>query len=301
MLRDCGNLGFDLRVIMFQNILVPVDETAFAEAAVPWALAMAGPRATLHIVHAHCFPPPATMVVYDQNLDQALLIQEEQYLDELADRVRAIVPQMAITTRNADVCSVQAETLAFAARKVCADLVVMATHGRGPLARFFFGSVSDMFSRLAPAPVLLVRPDERQTKVDLTIRPRLEQVVVPLDGSEFAEQVLKPAMSVAAAFGCRCTFVYVADQTADTSGERAEAYLDRIARSAPSDAITRREIIWNCSAAKAILAVAGSDPRTCIALATHGREGVDRFLNGSVADKVVRRAVGPVLVLHSAA
>jgi nucleotide-binding universal stress UspA family protein len=284
---------------MFQNIMVPVDETTFAEAAVPWALAAAGPGTSLQIVHAHCFPPPATMVVCDPNLDQALLIQEDQYLDELVNRVRAAMPQMVITTRNADLCSMPADTLAFAARHSCTDLVVMATHGRGPLARFFVGSVADQFIRLSPAPVLFVRADEGQIHVNLSIRPRLEQLVVPLDGSEFAEQVLKPAVSLADSFGCRCTFVYVVDQAADTSRERPEAYLDRIARSVPKDAIARREIIRNDSAAKAILAVAGSDPRRGIALATHGRDGVSRLLHGSVADEVVRGAVGPVLVLHS--
>jgi nucleotide-binding universal stress UspA family protein len=288
------------RVIMFHNILVPVDETTFAEAAVPWALAAAGPGTTLQIVHAHCFPPPTSMVVCDPNLDQTLLIQEDQYLEELAARVRGVMPKIAITTRNADLCCVPAETLAFTARQACADLVVMATHGRGPLARFFFGSVSDLLIRLSPAPVLFVRPDEGQTHVNLSIRPRLEQLVVPLDGSAFAEQVLKPAVSLAAAFGCRCTFVYIVDKTADTSGERPEAYLDRIVRSIPSEVVARSEIIRNCSAVKAILATSGSDPGTGIALATHGREGVSRLLHGSVADELVRRAVGPVLVLHSA-
>lgn len=285
---------------MFQNILVPVDETTFAEAAIPWALAAAGPGTTLQIVHAHRFPPPTSMVVCDPNLDQTLLIQEDQYLEDLAARVRAVMPQVVITTRNVDLCCLPAETLAFAARQANTDLVVMSTHGRGPLARFFVGSVADQFIRLSPAPVLFVRPHEARTIVNLSIRLQLEQLVVPLDGSEFAEQVLKPAVSLATAFGCRCTFVYVEDQTGDTSGERAEVYLDRIARSVPSEAVARREIIRSCSAAEAILAVAGSDPGTGIALATHGREGVSRLLHGSVADELVRRAVGPVLVLHSA-
>jgi nucleotide-binding universal stress UspA family protein len=50
--------------------------------------------------------------------------------------------------------------------------------------------------------------------------------------------------------------------------------------------------------ADAILELAGSDPATGVALATHGRSGIGRLLKVSVADEVIRKALGPVLVFH---
>ncbi|QJW94978.1 universal stress protein [Frigoriglobus tundricola] len=278
---------------MFQTVLIPIDGSEFGEAAVPWAVAAAAAGAALHLVHAHGFPPVEAGVVCDPTLDRALLAHEERYLDQLVARVRAAAPQLVIAARTTDVCLAPADALRAAVREIRPDLVVMATHGRGPLGRFFLGSVSDQMAQRSPVPVLLVRaPGATGAE-----RPRLEELVVPLDGSPFAEQILGPAAALAAAFGCRSTLVCVADPATDRTGQRAEWYLEQVARSRPGGVISWT-VVRGESAAASVLSVAGGDPNTGIALATHGRTGLGRLLHGSVADEVIRHAAGPVLVYH---
>src|SRR6202041_168770 len=80
------------------------------------------------------------------------------------------------------------------AEAVGADLVVMTTHGRGPLGRFWLGSVADELVRESPVPVLLIRPTE--DIVDLTQEPSLKHIMIPLDGTELSEQMLPNAISL---------------------------------------------------------------------------------------------------------
>src|SRR5262249_13166269 len=89
-----------------------------------------------------------------------------------------------------------AETLCRQAAEAGADLVVMATHGRGPFGRFWLGSVADELIRHLHLPILLVRPEEAE--VDLSRNALPSRVLVPLDGTELAEQILEPAVALAA-------------------------------------------------------------------------------------------------------
>src|SRR5262249_47720136 len=75
-----------------------------------------------------------------------------------------------------------------------ADLVVMTTHGRGPMARFWLGSVVDHLVRELPMPLLLVRPTDGP--IDMKQERPVRHILVPLDGSPLSEQALEPAISL---------------------------------------------------------------------------------------------------------
>src|SRR5262249_34965207 len=84
---------------------------------------------------------------------------------------------------------------------------VMSTHGRGALGRFWLGSVADDLIRQMPRPVLLVHPPEG--KCDLR-RPReVKSILVPLDGTPLAEQVIEPAAALGELFEASRTLVRV--------------------------------------------------------------------------------------------
>lgn len=70
----------------------------------------------------------------------------------------------------------------------------MTTHGRGPVSRLLLGSVADRLVREVPIPVLLVRPHEAAP--DLASEPVLRHILVALDGSALAEQVLEPVVAL---------------------------------------------------------------------------------------------------------
>jgi nucleotide-binding universal stress UspA family protein len=306
---------------MYRNVLVPVDGSALAENALPWALAAAGPSGAVHLVHVHEYVTPAEvegMTTAGPPLDQELRDAEAAYLARLADRVRAAAPRLAVTTRLVDPAGPFDEALMDAVTATEAELVVMATHGRGPFARFFLGSVTDDVIRHSPVPVLVLRPKEWDAPVDLTRRPGVRHILVPVDGSELAEQIIPPASRLGRVLGGEYTVLMVREK--DPSGEvlpgleparlpdewepspaenQAKGYLDRAARGLRHNGTAvHTKLVANGAPADAILGYASRHPDTVVALATHARSGLTRLLTGSVADEVVRKTPGPVLVFH---
>ena len=197
-----------------------------------------------------------------------------------------------------------ADSILERARTGKADLIVMTTHGRGPLSRFGLGSVADELIRRAPMPVLLVRPSEKAPGI--IPEPVLDNILIPLDGSALAEQVLEPALELARLMEARCSLLRVVESRSSpgdgTPGgppekAQAEAYLEHVAGRLREQGLqVRTRVVVARHAAEAILEEAEAQASNLIALATHGRGGLKRLLLGSVADKLVRGATSPVLV-----
>jgi nucleotide-binding universal stress UspA family protein len=282
---------------MFRSLMVPLDRSAFAEQALPLALSIAQRAdAKLNLVSAHTLyaldDPAGARLPFDPALDMQCRQQEQMYLDATGRRL-AVADRVAVRTAVVD--GLVSEALLEQVPACKADLIVMTTHGRGPVSRFFLGSVADELIRRALTPVLLVRPGIEHANV--VGEPVFENVLVPLDGSEFAERVLPAALEIARLMEARCTLMRVVP----TAAARAEAgaYLESRARLARSEGLPVRTLVF-CAAhpAEGILAEARALSGNLIALATHGRGGVRRMLLGSVADKVIRGATGPVLVFR---
>jgi nucleotide-binding universal stress UspA family protein len=207
-----------------------------------------------------------------------------------------------------------APALCAFAGAVGADLIVLTTHGRGPLSRFWLGSVADELIRSSPIPLLVHRPAGGATP-DLNAPILFRRILVPLDGSEFAETALAPAAELAVTFGAELFLfrvvvpapVLVPDETKSLRSAmegpvlenlslQARSYLDRTAQRLRTDRLpVDVRVAVNVSPAAALLEAAPL--ANLIALTTHGSGKVARFFIGSVADKVVRGAVCPVLVL----
>jgi nucleotide-binding universal stress UspA family protein len=300
---------------MYRSLMVPVDGSPFAEHALSFAASIARRAgATLQVVQAHV--PVASLysgseLVADLTLDATIRENEAAYLDGVARRLTETV---RIRVSRAVVDGPAAEALHEQALAAAADLVVMATHGRGGLSRFWLGSVADQLIRRLPMPTLLVRPQAEAP--DLARDHVLQHILVPLDGSDLAEQALGPAVDLGTLMQADYLLVRVVDplQSAglDAAGlpisglvpegrqrlqEEAAAYLERTAHRLRERSLrVRTRVIVSCQAAEAILDQAATSSTDLIALGTHGRGGLSRLLLGSVADKVIRGAVTPVLV-----
>jgi nucleotide-binding universal stress UspA family protein len=294
---------------MFRSILIPLDGSPFAEQAIPLARAIARRAgARLDLVRAHVLyaltQPAASWGPYDPVQDAEWKQQEEAYLEGLAGRLTGVG-----RVTCAVVSGLAADAVLERARARAADLIVMTTHGRGPVSRFFLGSVADELVRRAPAPVLLIRPGA--VPPDLTREAEVRDVLIPLDGSALAEGILETALGLGRLLGARCTLLRVLESASpprlvlpgDERGEpgacEATAFLEGLAARFRGPSLpVRTRVVVAPRAAAAILRQAeflGSD---LIALATHGHGGLRRLLLGSVADKVIRAAPVPVLVAH---
>jgi len=305
---------------------VPLDGSKFAEQALPLALRIADRAgACLEVVHVHspCALlnlPYTSSPYYDPVQDAAYESIERAYLDAIVRRlqetalvsVTSALLDGAINSTLANGCIV--DSILERARSRAADLIVMTTHGRGPLSRFWLGSVAVELVRHGPAPVLLVRP--QGPLPELEAEPTWKRILIPLDGSELAERVLEPAIALGSLADAEYTLVRVvasrlvpdgypvaAELTAvaraqlDNRSAEAQAYLDCVAKRLRTKSLRiQTHVVVGESAAAAVLGVVRDQNIDLIALATHGRSGLKRLFLGSVADKIVRGTLTSALV-----
>ncbi len=237
--------------------------------------------------------------------------KEQLYLESTAKSLATVSP---VPWTAAVVSGLDSDGILQRVQDCKADLIVMTTHGRGPLDRFFLGGVADELIRQAAVPVLLVRP--RDPAPGIVPEPLLEHVLVPLDGSSLAERVLEPALDFVRLWEGRCTLLRVIEASpATTAGwpnrprppeqeqeVAAEAYLEKIAgRLREEGTAVQTRIVVAPHAAPAILEEAQTQRCDFIALATHGWGGLRRMLLGSVTDKVIRGSSLPVLAYRPTA
>jgi nucleotide-binding universal stress UspA family protein len=299
---------------MQRTILVPVDRSAFAEAAVPYAALMARRSgATLHFVEVQTLltaeTAPGLPVTIDAAFVAEIEFQAETWLRDLADRVSK---EHGVETRWALLQGAVVPALDAYAREEGVDLIVMSTHGRGGLRRAWLGSVADRLIRHVTVPVLLIRPAEAAMPA---APDAFRNIVVGLDGSPIAEHALDAAMTVAAHGVTRITLARIAvaplhinssylPDAARTQREEeararqeAEEYLAVVAariRPGWNDLETR--VVTAYQTAGALLDLAATESADLIVVGTHGRGPITRAFLGSVADKVIRGSRKPTLV-----
>jgi nucleotide-binding universal stress UspA family protein len=292
---------------MFRTVLVPLDGSPLAEQALPLALGLArraGGAVRLALVHLEDFRGPQA--------DVEAIHTEQAYLDTTAARLR----QPGGPSVTAELIKVAPVAMALAeyAQAVKADLITLTTHGHGPLSRFWLGSVADELLRRATVPLLVHRPAEGASPGP-GAEPHFRRILVPLDGSELSEAALKPAAELARLYGAGLLLLRAVVPVAEPDGvsyltlaageplldaltTQARADLDRVAKRLRAEGLpVDARVVVNASAAVAVLEAA--PVADLIVLATHGRGRVARFFLGSVADKVVRAAPRPVLVVPS--
>lgn len=306
---------------MFRSLLVPLDGSTAAEHALPMALSLAR-RFGADVKVIHIYAPVWGVYgeggVYDALLDHELREEMQAYLEGVIQRLSQVssvsVSSVLLEGRVAGAINRHAEESG-------ADLIVMSTQGRGPVARFWLGSVADALVRQSTIPMLFVRPED--SEADFAQEPELGRVLVPLDGSPLAEQILEPAAALAAATGAELRLLRVVQEfTPDghdpdsgrvsgirptlltqlreldrESRQRAEEYLNQTAERLRQRSLeVQPRVVSHHRPATALLDDASTHGVALIALATHGRGGLKRLLLGSVADKVLRGATTPVLV-----
>lgn len=311
---------------MYRNILVPVDGSPFGETALPLALSLARRAgAILHLVHV--MPPIGTIyseapLYIDSSLERELFEHQRErnqaYLDRLARKLGALAP---VVVKPALLAGDIPLLVRNHAAEIGADVVVMTTHARGPLGRFWLGSVADDLVRKLPMPLLLVRPGETVTSFEP--EPILRHILIPLDGEPLAEQILERAIELGALMKADFTLLRVIKPVLPTPytvegvsmGQMAQALIEETNRIQTQIASEAKEYLENVATGlrerglkvetrveveeKPALAILHHAAETeLIALCTHGRQGLSRLFLGSVADKVIRGGHLPVLVFR---
>jgi nucleotide-binding universal stress UspA family protein len=249
-----------------------------------------------------------------QRIQDAWTSAAEAELDEAANalEVTGVGVERLVAVGEPD------EEIVAAAAQHGADLIAMASHGRGALGRAIFGSVADRVARTATVPVLIVRSAAEEAGGPATIA----RLVVPLDGSEIAERALPVASDLAHRLDIPIHVVRATDPGSTVPMPRgvigaapmvSAEIVDRVWQEAESEAeSTVSEAISHLKregmeASGAVLSGSpffaiseATKPGDLIVLTSHGRGGVRRWLLGSVAEKLVREASVPVLLVPAA-
>jgi nucleotide-binding universal stress UspA family protein len=280
------------------RILVPFDGTPQAESAIPYAAALAAPGTT--IVFCTVYPEDTDgSGATDSAIDARLNI--------LSQELQAAGRTIEAKTYYGD----PAAKIVEAAANGGADLIVMASHGRGVMGRLLHGSVADRVAREATVPVMVVRAAQQQAGP-----VGIARLVLPLDGSPLAEQSIPVATAIARQFAIPLFLVravniaelmppaigmgeaipfQIYDETEEEMNKEASTYLDAEAGKLRQEGFTVTTKLLAGPAASAISEM--TRPGDVVVLCSHERSGFTRWLMGSVAEQLVRDDDCPVILV----
>lgn len=293
---------------MYRRILVPLDGSAFAEAALPLALELS--QRTGADVRLVSVLEPVTSYAYE-GWEGAALDWTQRYLEDVLDRIaEGIDGEGDHVVRNGHTV----EVLQKEAEEWGADVVVMASHGRGALSRLWLGSVADGFIRQTNLPLLVVRPEENAERVE-DFSHSFGTVLVPLDGSELSETAMDHAVEFGTLFDSAYHLTRVVSYPLDLASpylphttqanhaivedakRSAASYLDARARTLRERGFeVTTSVVTDPQPGHGIIKECASVGADLVAMATHGRRGISRVMLGSTADKVLRGLHKPLLL-----
>ena len=300
----------------FSSILVPVDGSAESERAIVYAGKFAVDRILLLRVLGGD-PPGESQSPLDiftswrhEKIDEAV-----SDLERLAKEHAEAAQTIETATRYGNPAEIIIE------EAVRHDLIVMSSHGRGAAGRKVFGSVADRVLSHSTVPTLVVRVEDGDAVGTGTGAGR---IVVPLDGSELAEEALPVARRAARmlerplhltrvvgmdeilatvrtrrkAGGTDAIQVPDADPyevaRIDTEAE-ATSYLEDVAARFRDEGFqVTEEMRGGTPAFELAWAVTPSD---LVVMTSRGQGGFQRWMVGSVAERMVREAPAPVLLV----
>jgi nucleotide-binding universal stress UspA family protein len=299
---------------MYKVIMVPTDGSGFDREAIRVALRVAersnAKVRLVRVLESDSFfgtTPEAHWTPQSAEIGRSERTTALSELYALAAECRSeFKPDITVDLHGGPV----ADVLQGYAKRHDVDLIVMSTHGRTGVSRLSLGSVTDSLIRHTSIPVLVVKAPE--SYLNPHVEHAFRKIVVPLDGSMLAEQVLPAVLTLAKLNDAEVSLVQVLIPASYSQKEMpdtdlpwwdkdvslAQAYLFRIAsRLRRNGLIVTTDIVIGDEAAHAIGDFASREKADLIAIATHGRGGLARMLRGSVADAIMHSGKMSMLVL----
>lgn len=307
---------------IYKKILVPLDGSELAEKAIKPAFRVASSMADrltgqdtdeVNLIFLRVVSPvmlvAADPMLYDEmtrlNLDEA-----RAYLNT----VRISLPVDKVRIETQVISGPPADGIVLFAEENQIDLIMMSSHGRTGSRRWVYGSVAEKVLHHAPCATVIIRS---HVSVEMF---QNRKILVPLDGSPLAERALVPALSLARAVESDVIMLRVvtgremvpeamtpagesmageADNLVPGERDEAEAYLQKMFNDRPNQHLFFDVQMTSGDVAETIVAYADKNHVDLIVMSSHGRSGIGRWLQGSVAEKVLRGADCATMIIRS--
>jgi nucleotide-binding universal stress UspA family protein len=309
---------------MFERILLPLNVSEMPEIVVPYAQELATKFASeiiLYYVRAK-----------DHEELKSLTLD---YLDGVAKNIKQHIlnnGEKAITVTTKIAVGEPAQSICELVNENKIDLIIMPSIGASGLKiGKMLGSVTDHVCHTVPIPILLIKPQHAQ----FTTKEKLfNSILIPLDGSELSKLSLPVGEEIAAKLkipivlfemalmgypSANSSYMYGSEyvkindrdeqviesnyaQANEAEASRIRAELNTSEKELREKGLSVDHIITSgIDAAKEILQISKERGLDLIIMSTRGRSGVNRWLLGSVTEKVLRYGDVPLLLINARA
>jgi len=289
---------------MWKKILVPLDGSDLAELALPYAEEL-----------ANAFKSEIILLHVSEPSEDRYRHMHELYVKEVADRVKERfkkVTPVVVSGKPAD------EIISYADKNKV-GIIIMTSHGRSGIMSWATGSIASKLLQGAAAPLLLVRAAKPGRKAQREVL--LNRILLPLDGSEAGEaaveyigEMMSRLESEVTLFGVVSSgqhirsvggldYINYPEEQLELFKKEAQEYLDGVYRRLKRRKGTVKVVLKVGEKAgdvgQEILKYAEEKKVNLIAISSHGHSGIEKWVFGSIANKVVLNSQSPVLVVKA--
>ncbi len=299
---------------MFDPILVPLDGSLLAECALPHAVAI-----------ARAFD---AKIVLLRVLDKNQASEKAQLFDLVnwqinktgaklyLDKTNARLQKAGLRIETSVLEGLVAESITEFSQSQGMKLIVLSSHGRSGLSQWGIGSVTQKIIFSAPTSVLIIRA--HQPASGELIEGSYKQIMVPLDGSLRAENVLPMVTLLARFHKSRIHVVHVvktpemarqvplaredvelSERIVSRNREEAIRYLDQVRLHSPLDGIdVQTHLLTSDNAAATLHELAEKECIDMVALSAHGYSGYNQWPYGGMVNNFVLYSKVPLLIVQ---
>ena len=299
---------------MFDPVLVPLDGSLLAECVLPHVVAI-----------ARAFD---AKVILLRVLDKNQASEKAQLFDLLnwqinkagaklyLEKISARLQKSGLRIETAVLEGLVAESITEYALSQGIKLIILSSHGRSGLSQWGISSVTQKIIFSAPTSVLIIRA--YQPAISELIEWQYARIVVPLDGSRRAENILPMVTLLARFHQSRIHIVHVvktpemarqmplsredvelSDRIVARNREEAIRYLDQVRLRSPLDGIdVQTRLLTSDNAAAALHELAEKESIDMVALSAHGYSGNNQWPYGSMVNSFILYSKVPLLIVQ---
>jgi nucleotide-binding universal stress UspA family protein len=292
---------------MYNKILIPLDGSGAAEIVLPYAAEIAAK-----------LDSEITLVSISESSATDIDHLYRSYLEHLTGQVRNQLKEYGakegLEVKSEVLLGIPSDEIARCATEYDVGLIAMASSGRPGHGPLLLGNITPKIIRSTDRPLLLIRVSASSEA--LQQKRLVKKILIPLDGSKVGETAIRHTEALAKALGAELVLIqiiepvvawagfegtmsYAAPQDEESMKSAAIAYLSGVAKPLKESGLSTSIAIGFGSSADQIIDYAEANNIDLIAISSHGRSGIGRWLFGSVTSKLLRAADTPVLVVRA--